>query len=59
MKKLFTQSFTLLLFFVSSTVYAQHNLYVCKKGGEVTVMSSNDVDSISFSADEWLYTINT
>ena len=59
MKKLFTQLFTLLLFFVSSTVYAQHNLYVCKKGGEVTVMSSNDVDSISFSADEWLYTINT
>ena len=59
MKKLFTQVFTLLLLFVSSAAYAQHNVYVWKKGGDVTVMNSNDVDSVSFSIGEWLYSINT
>ena len=59
MKKLFTQVFTLLLLFVSSAAYAQHNVYVWKKGGDVTVMSSSDVDSVSFSIGEWLYSINT
>ena len=59
MKKLFTQVFTLLLLFVSTAAYAQHNVYVWKKGGDVTVMNSNDVDSVSFSVGNWLYSINT
>ena len=59
MKKLFTQVFTLLLLFVSTAAYAQHNVYVWKKGGDVTVMSSSDVDSVSFSVGNWLYAINT
>ena len=59
MKKLYTQLLLLLLLFVSSTAYAQHNVYVWKKGGDVTVLSSSDVDSVSFSVGEWLYSINT
>ena len=59
MKKLFTQVFTLLLLFVSSAAYAQHNVYVWKKGGDVKVMSSSDVDSVSFSVGNWLYSIKT
>lgn len=59
MNKLFTQLFTFLLLFVSSAAYAQHNVYVWKKGGDVTVMSSSDVDSVSFSVGNWLYAINT
>ncbi len=59
MKKLYTQLLLLLLLFVSSTAYAQHNVYVWKKGGNVTVLSSSDVDSVSFSVGEWLYSINT
>ena len=59
MNKLFTQLFTLLLLFLSSAAYAQHNVYVWKKGGDVTVMSSSDIDSVSFSVGEWLYSINT
>ena len=59
MKKLFTQLFTFLLLFVSSAAYAQHNVYVWKKGGDVKVMSSSDVDSVSFSVGNWLYAINT
>ena len=59
MNKLFTQLFTFLLLFVSSATYAQHNVYVWKKGGDVTVMSSSDVDSVSFSVGNWLYSINT
>ena len=59
MKKLFTQVFTLLLLFVSSAAYAQHNVYVWKKGGDVTVLSTSEVDSVSFSVGNWLYSINT
>ena len=59
MNKLFTQLFTFLLLFVSSAAYAQHNVYVWKKGGDVTVMSSSDVDSVSFSVGNWLCAINT
>lgn len=59
MNKLFTQLFTLLLLFLSSAAYAQHNVYVWKKGGDVTVLSSSDIDSVSFSVGEWLYSINT
>ena len=59
MKKLFTQLLSLLLLFVSSAAYAQHNVYVWKKGGDVKVMSSSDVDSVSFSVGNWLYAINT
>ena len=59
MKKISTLIFTLVMLCVSSVAYAQHNVYVWKSTGDVTVMSSSEVDSVSFSVGEWLFSINT
>lgn len=59
MKKLFTLFFSLLLAGIFTTVSAQQNIFVWKNGGNLSVISSEDVDSVSFSAGSWLFKITT
>ena len=59
MKKLFTLFFSLLLASIFTTASAQQNIFVWKDGGNLSVISSEDVDSVSFSAGSWLFKITT
>ena len=59
MKKLFTLFFSLLLAGLFTTASAQQNIFVWKKGGDLSVISSESVDSVSFSAGSWLFHITT
>lgn len=59
MKKLFTLFFSLLLAGIFTTASAQQNIFVWKNGGDLSVISSEDVDSVSFSVDSWLFKITT
>ena len=59
MKKLFTLFFSLLLASLFTTVSAQQNIFVWKKGGALSVISSESVDSVSFSVGSWLFKITT
>lgn len=59
MKKLFTLFFSLLLASIFTTASAQQNIFVWKNGGNLSVISSEDVDSVSFSAGSWLFKITT
>lgn len=59
MKKLFTLFFSLLLASIFTTVSAQQNIFVWKDGGNLSVISSEDVDSVSFSVGSWLFHITT
>lgn len=59
MKKLFTLFFSLLLAGIFTTTSAQQNIFVWKDGGNLSVISSEDVDSVSFSAGSWLFKIST
>ena len=59
MKKLFTLFFSLLLAGLFTTASAQQNIFVWKKGGDLSVISSESVDSVSFSAGSWLFYITT
>ena len=59
MKKLFTLFFSLLLAGIFTTASAQQNIFVWKNGGNLSVISSEDVDSVSFSAGSWLFKITT
>lgn len=59
MKKLFTLFFSLLLASIFTTVSAQQNIFVWKNGGNLSVISSEDVDSVSFSVGSWLFKITT
>ena len=59
MKKLFTLFFSLLLASLFTTASAQQNIFVWKKGGDLSVISSESVDSVSFSAGSWLFHITT
>ena len=59
MKKLFTLFFSLLLAGIFTTASAQQNIFVWKKGGNLSVISSEDVDSVSFSVGSWLFKITT
>lgn len=59
MKKLFTLFFSLLLASIFTTVSAQQNIFVWKDGGNLSVISSEDVDSVSFSVGSWLFKITT
>lgn len=59
MKKLFTLFFSLLLASIFTTASAQQNIFVWKNGGNLSVISSEDVDSVSFSVGSWLFKIST
>lgn len=59
MKKLFTLFFSLLLAGIFTTASAQQNIFVWKDGGNLSVISSEDVDSVSFSVGSWLFKITT
>lgn len=59
MKKLFTLFFSLLLASIFTTASAQQNIFVWKNGGDLSVISSENVDSVSFSAGSWLFKITT
>lgn len=59
MKKLFTLFFSLLLASIFSTASAQQNIFVWKDGGNLSVISSENVDSVSFSVGSWLFKITT
>lgn len=59
MKKLFTLFFSLLLAGIFTTASAQQNIFVWKDGGNLSVISSEDVDSVSFSVGSWLFKIST
>ena len=59
MKKLFTLFFSLLLAGIFTTASAQQNIFVWKNGGSLSVISSEDVDSVSFSVGSWLFKIST
>lgn len=59
MKKLFTLFFSLLLASIFTTASAQQNIFVWKNGGNLSVISSEDVDSVSFSVGSWLFKITT
>ena len=59
MKKLFTLFFSLLFAIIFTTASAQQNIFVWKNGGDLSVISSEDVDSVSFSAGSWLFKITT
>ena len=59
MKKLFTLFFSLLLAGLFTTASAQQNIFVWKKGGDLSVISSESVDSVLFSAGSWLFHITT
>lgn len=59
MKKLFTLFFSLLLAGIFTTASAQQNIFVWKNGGNLKVISSEDVDSVSFSVGSWLFKITT
>lgn len=59
MKKLFTLFFSLLFASIFTTASAQQNIFVWKNGGDLSVISSEDVDSVSFSAGSWLFKITT
>ena len=59
MKKLFTLFFSLLLASIFSTASAQQNIFVWKDGGNLSVISSENVDSVSFSVVSWLFKITT
>ena len=59
MKKLFTLFFSLLLAGIFTTASAQQNIFVWKNGGTLSVISSEDVDSVSFSVGSWLFKITT
>ena len=59
MKKLFTLFFSLLLASIFTTASAQQNIFVWKNGGDLSVISSENVDSVSFSVGSWLFKITT
>lgn len=59
MKKLFTLFFSLLFASIFTTASAQQNIFVWKDGGNLSVISSEDVDSVSFSVGSWLFKITT
>ena len=59
MKKLFTLFFSLLLASIFTTASAQQNIFVWKNGVNLSVISSEDVDSVSFSVGSWLFKITT
>ena len=59
MKKLFTLFFSLLLAGIFTTASAQQNIFVWKDGGNLSVISSENVDSVSFSVVSWLFKITT
>lgn len=59
MKKLFTLFFFLLFASIFTTASAQQNIFVWKDGGNLSVISSEDVDSVSFSVGSWLFKITT
>ncbi len=59
MKKLFTLFFSLLFASIFTTASAQQNIFVWKNGGDLSVISSEDVDSVSFSVGSWLFKITT
>lgn len=59
MKKLFTLFFSLLLAGIFTTASAQQNIFVWENGGNLKVISSEDVDSMSFSVGSWLFKITT
>lgn len=59
MKKLFTLFFSLLLAGIFTTASAQQNIFVWKNGGKLSVISSQSVDSVSFSVGSWLFKITT
>ncbi len=59
MKKLFTLFFSLLFASIFTTASAQQNIFVWKNGGNLSVISSEDVDSVSFSVGSWLFKITT
>lgn len=59
MKKLFTLFFFLLFASVFTTASAQQNIFVWKNGGNLSVISSENVDSVSFSVGSWLFEITT
>lgn len=59
MKKLFTLFFSLLFAIIFTTASAQQNIFVWKDGGNLSVISSEDVDSVSFSVGSWLFKIAT
>ena len=49
----------MLLASIFTTVSAQQNIFVWKDGGNLSVISSEDVDSVSFSVGSWLFKITT
>lgn len=59
MKKLFTLFFSLLLAGIFTTASAQQNIFVWKNRGHLSVISSENVDSVSFSVGSWLFKITT
>ena len=59
MKKLFTLFFSLLFASIFTTAFAQQNIFVWKDGGNLSVISSENVDSVSFSVGSWLFKITT
>lgn len=59
MKKIFTLFFSLLFAVIFTPAFAQQNVYVWGSDGNISVFSSSEVDSISFSANPDLFNITT
>lgn len=60
MKQVFILLSSLLLIpFSTNLVYAQQNIFIWKDGGHLSIISSEDIDSLSFSVDTWLFNIST
>lgn len=58
MKRLFSFVLSVLLAIVFTTAHAQQNIFIWK-GGDISVKSAADIDSITTSAGSWLFDIRT
>ena len=59
MKRIFTFVLPALLAIVFTTAHAQQNIFIWKNGGNISVKSAANIDSISTSAGSWLFNIRT
>ena len=58
MKRIFSFVLSALLAIVFTTAHAQQNIFIWK-GGNISVKSAADIDSITTSAGSWLFDIRT
>lgn len=58
MKRIFSFVLSALLAIVFTTAHAQQNIFIWK-GGDISVKSAADIDSITTSAGSWLFNIRT